>query len=80
MFKYFKNILQPLFAQLYLKYCDLHNYDAIYKFNISAMQKSFLNISIVYWNKISDHLDIHSSLTTFKKHLRKYLLFNRFIV
>ena len=44
------------------------------------MQKSFLNKSIVYWNKINDHLDINSSLTTFKKHLRKYLLFNEFIV
>ena len=87
MFKCFNNMLPPLFAQLYLKNCDLHNYDtrnsnqlATYKFNTSAMQKSFLNTSIVYWNKINDHLDTNSSLTTFKKHLRKYLLFNEFIV
>ena len=87
MFKYFNNMLPPLFAQLYLKNCDLTNYDtrnsntlATYKFNTSAMQKSFLNISIVYWNKINDHLDTNYFLTTFKKHLRKYLLFNEFIV
>ena len=48
--------------------------------NTSAMQKSFLNIRIVYWNKISDHLDTNSSFTVFKKHLTRYLLFNKFIV
>ena len=53
MFKYCNNMLPPLFAQLYLKNCDFHNYDtrnsnklAKYKFNTSAMQKSFLNMSI----------------------------------
>ena len=43
MFKCFNNMLPPLFAQLYLKNCDLHNYDTrnsnklvTYKFNTSA--------------------------------------------
>ena len=70
MFKYFNKMLPPLFDQLYLKNCDLPNYDtrnsnklATYKFKTSAMQKSFLNRSIVYWNKISDHLDTNSALT-----------------
>ena len=61
MLKYFNNILLPLLVQLYLKNCDVHNYDtrnsnklATFKFNTTTMQKSFLNISIVCWNKIND--------------------------
>ena len=70
-------MLPPSVAQLYVKNCDLPNYDTP---NSNKLAVPYI-ASNVYWNKISDHLDtVISSLTAFKKNLRKYLLFNDFIV
>ena len=83
MYKYFNKMLPPIFDKMFHKSSEIHTYHTrqaqkliIPKVRTTAMKKSIYNLSVTLWNKIEDVISIQCSIFTFKKLVRKYLLFN----
>ena len=81
MFKYSNDMLPHLFKSIFIVNYDIHNYNTrqacnlhVQKCNTGFYYKFVTQKGILFWNYISNILDTHCTLHTFKWQLKKYLL------
>jgi len=83
MFKYSKSVLPCVFDKYFNRNSDVHNYNTrcnfdlhIPKYKLNVTYKSVKIQGVHIWNHIHKIINVQSSMSAFKKHLKCYLLKN----
>ena len=81
MYKYINDMLPPIFNNIFILNSDIHQYTTrqsekfrVPKGKLSMSKRSIKYKGVLLWNNISDNIEYHHGIFTFKKQLKNYLL------
>ena len=81
MYKYINDMLPPIFNNIFILNSDIHQYTTrqsekfrVPKGKLSMSKRLIKYKGVLFWNNISDNIEYHHGIFTFKKQLKNYLL------